>query len=36
MRYIGKHVDPIILHGDPTKQEECFVLKLIFEFFDTN
>lgn len=36
MVYITKHVDPIILRGDPTNQEECFVLKLIFDFFDTN
>lgn len=36
MEYVAKYVDPIILHGDPTNQEECVILKLIFELFDTN
>lgn len=33
---VPEHIDPITLHGDPTNQvEQCFMLKLTFEFFDT-
>lgn len=33
---VPEHIDPITLHGDPANQEEqCFMLKLTFECFDT-